>query len=65
MIETRDLLFLRKDNLVYFIDINGNPLDSGLQKLFERNETEFKTPYLRQSKSHKIQKVLPFSHAHQ
>jgi len=31
-------LFLRKDNIAYFVDVNGKPLDSGSQKLFERNE---------------------------
>ncbi|KAL6263107.1 hypothetical protein P5V15_005909 [Pogonomyrmex californicus] len=38
IIDSRELLFLRKDNIVYFVDINGKPLDSGSQKLFERNE---------------------------
>jgi len=38
VIDIRDLLFLRKDNIAYFDDINGKPLDSGSQKLFERNE---------------------------
>jgi len=38
IIDSRDLLFLRKDNVAYFIDINGKPLDSGPQKLFETNE---------------------------
>ena len=38
IIESRDLLFLRKDNLAYFVDINGKPLDTGSQKLFERNQ---------------------------
>ncbi|XP_011871373.1 PREDICTED: uncharacterized protein LOC105563955, partial [Vollenhovia emeryi] len=38
VIETRDLLFLRKDNVAYFVDTNGTPLDSGSQKLFERND---------------------------
>ncbi|KAL0128587.1 hypothetical protein PUN28_003742 [Cardiocondyla obscurior] len=38
IIETRDLLFLRKDNITYFTDTEGNPFDSGSQKLFERNE---------------------------
>ena len=38
IIESRELLFLRKDNLVYFVDTHGKPLDSGSQKLFERNE---------------------------
>jgi len=38
VIDSRDLLFLRKDNIAYFVDINGKPLDSGSQKLFERNE---------------------------
>jgi len=37
VIKTRDLLFLRKDNVAYF-DTNGKPLDSGSQKLFERND---------------------------
>jgi len=32
--DSRDL-FLRKNNVVYFVDINGKPLDSGSQKLFE------------------------------
>ena len=38
ILDSRDLLFLRKDNSVYFVDTNGKPLDSGSQKLFERNE---------------------------
>jgi len=38
VIETRDLLFLRKDNVAYFVDTNEKPLDSGSQKLFERND---------------------------
>jgi len=38
IIESRDLLFLRKDNVTYFVNIDGKPLDSGSQKLFERNE---------------------------
>jgi len=38
IVESRDLLFLRKDNIAYFVNINGKPLDSGSQKLFERNE---------------------------
>lgn len=37
VIESKELLFLRKDNITYFVDTNGNPLDSGSQKLFERN----------------------------
>jgi len=37
VIDSRDLLFLRKDNIAYFVDINGKPLASGSQKLFERN----------------------------
>jgi len=36
IIDSCDLLFLRKDNIAYFVD--GKPLDSGSQKLFERNE---------------------------
>jgi len=31
-------LFLRKDNIAYFVDINRESLDSGSQKLFKRNE---------------------------
>ncbi|XP_018343024.1 PREDICTED: putative uncharacterized protein DDB_G0294196 [Trachymyrmex septentrionalis] len=38
VINSRDLLFLRRDNVAYFVDTNGRPLDSGSQKLFERNE---------------------------
>ncbi|KAL6266190.1 hypothetical protein P5V15_003050 [Pogonomyrmex californicus] len=38
VVDFRELLFLRKDNVAYFVDVNGNPLDSGVQKLFERNE---------------------------
>ncbi|RLU23008.1 hypothetical protein DMN91_005286 [Ooceraea biroi] len=38
VIESRELLFLRKDNVAYFVDTDGNPLDSGSQKLFERND---------------------------
>lgn len=37
IIESKELLFLRKDNVTYFMDTDGNPLDSGSQKLFERN----------------------------
>ena len=29
---------MRKDHVAYFVDIYGKPLDSGSQKLFERNE---------------------------
>jgi len=36
--DSRELLFLRKDNVAYFIDTDGKPLDSGSQKHFERNE---------------------------
>src|SRR5436190_152070 len=38
IIDSRELLFLRKDHVAYFVDIHGNPLDAGSQKLFERNE---------------------------
>ena len=38
IINSRNLLFLRRDNIAYFVDINGRPLDSGSQKLFERNK---------------------------
>src|SRR5436190_7200617 len=38
IIDSRELLFLRKDHVAYFVDIYGKPLDSGSQKLFERNE---------------------------
>ncbi|KAM0730323.1 Retrovirus-related Pol polyprotein from transposon 17.6 [Formica fusca] len=38
VIDSRELLFLRKDNIVYFVDTQGKPLDSGSQKLFERKE---------------------------
>ncbi|KAL6427138.1 hypothetical protein ACFW04_008640 [Cataglyphis niger] len=37
IIDSRELLFLRKDNVAYFVDTQGKPLDSGSQKLFERN----------------------------
>lgn len=37
IVESRELLFLRKDNVAYFMNTNGNPLDSGSQKVFERN----------------------------
>ena len=37
VLDSRELLFLRKDNLAYFVDTTGKPLDSGSQKLFERN----------------------------
>lgn len=33
-----ELLFLRKDNIAYFVDTNKRPLDSESQKLFEQNE---------------------------
>ena len=39
IIDSRELLFLRKDHVAYFVDIHGNPLDAGSQKFFERNET--------------------------
>jgi len=29
IIESRELLFLHKDNFAYFVDIHGKPLDSG------------------------------------
>ncbi|KAL6253461.1 hypothetical protein P5V15_015307 [Pogonomyrmex californicus] len=38
IIDLRELFFLRKDNLTYFVDTSGKPLDSDSQKLFERNE---------------------------
>jgi len=38
ILNSRELLFLRKDNVAYFVNTNGKPLDSGSQKLFERNE---------------------------
>ncbi|XP_029675230.1 uncharacterized protein LOC115242829 [Formica exsecta] len=38
VIDSRELLFLRKDNIVYFVDTQGRPLDSGSQKLFEQKE---------------------------
>ena len=31
-------MFLRKDNVAYFVDTNERSLNSGSQKLFERNE---------------------------
>jgi len=36
VLDSRELLSLRKDNVTYFID--GKSLDFGSQKLFERNE---------------------------
>ena len=36
--DSRDLLFLRKNNVAYFIDTNRKSLDFGSQKLFERNK---------------------------
>ncbi|KAL6264251.1 hypothetical protein P5V15_004340 [Pogonomyrmex californicus] len=38
VVDSRELLFFRKDNVAYFVDVDGNPLDSGAQKLLERNE---------------------------
>jgi len=38
ILDSRELLFLRKDNVAYFVNTDGKPLDSGSQKLFERNE---------------------------
>ncbi|KAG5318833.1 POL4 protein, partial [Pseudoatta argentina] len=38
ILDSRELLFLRKDNVAHFVDTNGRPLDLGSQKLFERNE---------------------------
>ncbi|KAL6420401.1 hypothetical protein ACFW04_014528 [Cataglyphis niger] len=37
IIDSRKILFLRKDNVAYFVDTQGKPLDSDSQKLFERN----------------------------
>ncbi|KAL6421531.1 hypothetical protein ACFW04_014290 [Cataglyphis niger] len=37
IIDSRELLFLRKDNVAYFVNTQRKPLDSGSQKLFERN----------------------------
>jgi len=49
-----NLLFLRKDNIAYFVDINEKPLDTGSQKLFERNEIPNLGSLTRKSKGHKI-----------
>lgn len=38
IIESRDLHYLRKDNLLYFTDTLGNPVDIGARKLYERQE---------------------------
>jgi len=37
-INNRDLLFLCRNNITYFVDTDGRPLDSGSRKLFERNK---------------------------
>jgi len=54
VINSRDLLFLRKDNIAYFVDINGKSLDFGSQKLFGRNEIPNLESLTLGSKSHKI-----------
>jgi len=63
VIETRDLLFLRKDNIAYFIDTK--PLDSGLQKLFERNDIpKLGSLNLEEAKVIKYKKTLSYSFAY-
>ena len=53
-----ELLFLRKDNIAYFVDTNEKPLDYGSQKLFERNEIPSLGVNPKSSQSYKIQKAL-------
>lgn len=38
IIETRDHLYMRRDNYVYFLNIEGEPCDKGSQGLYERKE---------------------------
>ncbi|KYN30361.1 hypothetical protein ALC56_15337, partial [Trachymyrmex septentrionalis] len=38
ILDSRKLLFFRKNNVAYFVDINERLLNSRSQKLFERNE---------------------------
>ncbi|KAL6268253.1 hypothetical protein P5V15_001368 [Pogonomyrmex californicus] len=38
VVDSHELLFLRKDNIAYFVDVDGNPLDFGARKLLECNE---------------------------
>jgi len=64
VIETSDLLFLRKDNVAYFVDTE-KPLDSGSQKLFERNDIpKLGSLDLGEAKTIKHKKTLPYSLAH-
>ena len=58
ILDSRDLLFLRKDNVAYFVDTNGRPLDSGSQKLFERN----KIPRLEAQGKAKVVKYKKYYH---
>ncbi|XP_018374503.1 PREDICTED: uncharacterized protein LOC108768539, partial [Trachymyrmex cornetzi] len=66
VIDSRDLLFLCKDNVAYFVNTKGKPLDSGSQKLFERNEIPSLNPLtLGEAKAVKYKKyyhiALPIS----
>ena len=40
IIEVKDLIHCRKDNIIYFVDINGKPCDEGALKLVENNKIE-------------------------
>ena len=40
IIETRDLIQVRRDNIVYFVSSNGSPCDVGAAKLIEFNKIE-------------------------
>ena len=46
LIEVKDLIHCRKDNIIYFVDNKGNPCDEGALKLIEHNKIEpnFKLP---------------------
>ena len=45
VIDSYNLIFLRKNKVAYF-DINGKPLHSGLQKLFEQNKIPSLNPLI-------------------
>ena len=40
IIEVKDLIHCRKDNIIYFVDNKGNPCDEGALKLIEHNKIE-------------------------
>jgi len=66
VIDSRDLSFLRKDNIAYFVDVSGKPFDSGSQKLLERNEIpNLGSLTLGKARAIKYKKILPYSLARQ